>query len=258
MLKTNTDKILCIGCSHASKTYATKSWPYWIGQFYKKDVEVMSSSAAGVQIGVDKLCLKLVSKTYDSIFFQVPNNIRLSIGMNSNGIKRNPEMSMPWERNGNTVGEEFLINLNPNNNVESMKKFFGKADEKIFEAFNKWYLKYFGDNTYETNVRLMHNIFLVQELCKVNNIPYYIFFWHDVPVKTDNSKLFNAWHDLIDWNRIVTGSVTGFLEHNKYKNKSIIPNEWSVDGYHMNDLGSRLVVDNFVIPGVQKIKQGAN
>lgn len=253
------DKIVCVGCSHASDSYTPKSWPHWIGEHYQKEVEVLSSPGAGIQIGVDKLSLLLSKNTYHSVFFQVPHNVRLTVGMNSEKLIKTYETDMEWKENGNIVGEEFIMSLNPSNNIGAMTKFFGVKYEKLFKGFDKWYLRYVADNTYETEVRSMHNLFLAQELCKKNNIPYYIFFWHEQLSKRKHKHLFNAWYDNIDKTRIIENSVTEFLEENNYKvlpkpfqAHPVLP-EWSVDGYHMNDEGSKLVVDNYVIPNVEKI-----
>jgi hypothetical protein len=238
--------VLCIGCSHASKKFTKRPWPYWISQSIGFNVDVLSSPGAGIQIGVDKLVLQLSKKEYDLVLFQGPHDVRLSVGMNYHSDKDSSKEKDPWESHGNKVDAEFIMSLNPHNNVDAMKKFFGNDHSKLYQGFNNWYTRFVCDNNYETKVRYLHNLFLVQEICKRHGIKYKIFLWHKL--EATPTDVFSAWYDQLDQDYIIQESVEEFLLRTKMKKDSWVSDEYSVDKYHLNDKGSKLLVQDYIIP----------
>lgn len=259
MTKQVIDKILCVGCSHASSVYTKKSWPYWISNHYNQEVDVLCSSGAGIQIGVDKLCVALDKNIYNAVIFQIPSNTRLSVGMNTEYLITSHETETPWEINGNKVKEEWIMSLNAQNNVNAMTKFWGPRFKKLFKGFNAWYLQFVADNLYETEVRLFHNLYLAQSLCERNNIPFYAFFWHPQITRDDSRVLLASWQNLINWSNTMPNSITDFLKDNNMVDSihplSPVLDAWAVDGYHLNSLGSKRIVDEYIVPNIEKIDE---
>jgi hypothetical protein len=251
------NKIICVGCSHASISFTRNPWPYWISQYFNASVEILSSPGAGIQIGVDKLSLALETNDVDFVVFQVPHNVRLSIGMNYHFNPSDPQDQQRWQLNGNQVAEEFIMGLNPNNNINAMSRLHGEKYRKMFLRFNDWYLQFVGDNRYETDIRFLQNIFMVQEMCRLKNVPYVFFLWHDFKTDTSDRPLFKSWLDKIDFSRCPDKSIEQFLVEQKIKapwninRPDPVDSAYSVDGYHLNDNGSKKIIYDFIAPFIE-------
>lgn len=253
------NKILCIGDSHASKCFTPHPWPHWVGESLDCEIDVLCSPGAGSQIGVDKLALALSQKSYDLVIFQMSHEYRNSIGMNHSRWSDNSGETKIWEESGNLAGDEFIMGLNPSNNVNAMSKFFGKEDFKkqIFETFNEWYIQYVADNTYELYIKQLQQMFAVQQICNKNSTSCKIFTWHPF-LRKRKGMLFNGWISLIDLDHVINRSAEESLEsagmkspYHKYEATPVHP-EWSVDGYHLNDQGSKWLVENLLVPDILK------
>lgn len=236
------NNILCVGDSHASKSYTQKSWPYWISGVK----ETLSSPGAGIEIGVQKLALKLSQDKFDFVIFQTSHNMRLSAGMNYNGKNdTTKELDWRWEDHGCKVDNHFIMGLNRENNVKAMRKYHGIRKTEFYNGFNKWYLKYQGDNEYETKIKYLQHICSVQQLCKAYDIPCAIFNWHTLP--QSQSKLYSAWNKVIDHSCIVSTSVEQW-----YIDTDFDLGKNTVDGYHLTEEGSRLLVQDYLEPAIFK------
>ena len=238
-------KILCVGCSHASSAFTGHPWPYWIAKSLNAKFDVLASPGAGIQICVDKLALKLSQAKYDLILFQTPHELRLAIGMNYDPKHDTSKENHPWETNGNKIGEHFVMGLNPSNNVHAMNKFFGGYNLKLYKHFNRWYNQYVADNTYEINVKFLQQIWTVQKLCEQHNTPYKIFHWHE---NTEiNTNLYASWKKLINHEHILKGNVVDYLNENGMAIMGAVASEYSTDKYHLNDIGSEKIANNFIL-----------
>jgi len=252
--------ILCVGDSHASTKFTTHPWPYWLSQSLECKTDVLSSPGAGSQVGIDKLCLKLKDKHYDLIVFQLSHEYRNTMGMNYDMKYDTSGEKDDWEQHGNKVGEEFLMCLNPSNNVGAMTKFFRgwSPAKKLFKRFDEWYIQYVADNNYELYVKQMQQIFTIQQICKSKNTPCIIFPWHRIKTKKKNSPLFDSWKSIIDWDLVLEDSAEKFLEDSNLKKPyskyeaTPVHEDWSVDGYHLNDNGSKLLVEKMLVPSIIK------
>lgn len=244
-------KILCVGDSHASTAFTRKPWPYWLDG----NIDVLCSPGAGIEIGVQKLALQLSKEKYDLVIFQGPHNMRLSVGMNYNEAddRSGVEKTYPWQQHGNKVDDEFIMGLNPNNNIPAMAKFHGKEHfkQKIYKGFNEWFLQYQADNNYETTVKYTTHLFTVEQLCKVYNTKLVIFLWH--PIEGRKNNLFTAWNK-----HLTTVISTSVFEWQQSKN-------WiwrggkcknTTDGYHLNDYGNEVLVQEYLKPHISNINIG--
>ena len=237
--------ILCVGDSHASTAFTRKPWPHWLDG----NVDVLCSPGAGIEIGVQKLALQLSKKEYDLVIFQAPHNMRLSVGMNYDEANDNSgvEKTYPWQQHGNKVDDEFIMSLNPSNNVYAMKKFHGKdfGKIKIYKNFNEWFLRYQADNNYETTVKYITHLFTVEQLCKTYNTKLVTFLWH--PIEGNKNDLYNSWSKHLT--SVVPSTVTDWQESKGWKGKEGHC-EHTVDGYHLDDIGSRTLVQEYLKPNL--------
>tara|TARA_E500000178_G_C16846404_1_gene673047 strand:- start:581 stop:988 length:408 start_codon:yes stop_codon:yes gene_type:complete len=131
------------------------------------------------------------------------------------------------------------MSLNPSNNVGAMEKFHGKA--KVFKDYNEWYLQYQADNNYETTVKYVAHLFTVEQLCKMYNTKLVTFLWH--PIEGKRNELFTSWYDKLE--TLVPQAVTEWQEHKGWKGKEG-PCEHTTDGYHLNDFGSKTLVQEYL------------
>ena len=254
------NKILCVGDSHASNKFTPLPWPKQLANKLECLIDVVSSPGAGTQIGVDKLILKLSKNKYDLIIFQLSHEYRNSIGMNYNSRFDTSKENDEWEQHGNKVGEEFIMCLNPSNNVGAMKKFFSGSlmMNKLYKRFNEWYIQFVADNTYELYIKQLQQIYNIQKICADHNTPCLIFAWHPIKQKKKNSPLFDSWRSMINWKDVINISAEQLMEqqgmkqpYEQYK-ATPVNKEWSVDGYHLNDQGSKWLVENLLIPYILK------
>lgn len=243
------NKILCVGCSHASSIFASKPWPYWLANELECEYDVLASPGAGIQIGVDKLALKLSQEKYDLVVFQTPHELRLSIGMNHDPSYDKSKENQPWEINGNKIGEHFIMGLNPSNNVHAMNKFFGGNNLKLYKHFNRWYMQYVADNSYEINVKFLQSLWMVQSLCDQYHTPSKIFYWHGIT--EIKSELYNSWKRILRHEDIIEGNVVDYLNINGMANNGAVHEEYSDDKYHLNDTGSSSMVKEYLLPKLQ-------
>lgn len=235
------NRILCVGDSHASTAFTRKPWPCWL----EGNIDVLSAPGAGIEICVHKLALQLTKQTYDLVIFEAPHNMRLAVGMNYNEANDNSgiEKTYPWQQHGNFVGDEFVMSLNPSNNVGAMKKFHGKdfGKVKVYKDYNEWYLRYQADNNYETTVKYATHLFTVEQLCKVYNTKLVTFLWH--PIEGKRNELFTSWYNRLK--TIVPQAVTEWQEHKGWKGKEGHCKH-TVDGYHLDDHGSKTLVQEYL------------
>ena len=254
------NKILCVGDSHASNKFTPTPWPDHLAKILDCEHDVLSSPGAGSQIGVDKLVLKLSNNSYDLVVFQLSHEYRNAIGMNYEQRFDKSNENDPWDQSGNKVGEEFIMCLNPSNNVGAMKKFFRgyKAMKRLFESFNAWYIQFVADNTYELYIKQLQQIYNIQKVCADHNTPCLIFAWHPIKQKKKNSPLFDSWRSMINWEDVINISAEQLMEQQEMKQPyeqykaTPVNKEWSVDGYHLNDQGSKWLVENLLIPYILK------
>ena len=239
------NNILCVGDSHASTAFTRKPWPYWL----EGNKDVLCSPGAGIEIGVQKLALQLSKKQYDLVIFQAPHNMRLSVGMNYDESNDNSgiEKTYPWQQHGNKVDDEFIMSLNPSNNVGAMKKFHGKdfGKVKIYKNFNEWFLRYQADNNYETTIKYVTHLFTIEQLCKMYNTKLITFLWH--PIEGKRNELFTSWYKQLE--TLLSEAVTDWQESKGWKGKEGHC-EHTVDGYHLDDNGSRTFVQEYLKPNL--------
>lgn len=239
------NKILCVGDSHASTSFTDKPWPHWL----TGDIDVLCSPGAGIEIGVQKLSLQLTKQKYDLVIFEAPHNMRLAVGMNYNKSYDNSgiEKTYPWQQHGNLVEDEFIMSLNPSNNVSTMKKFHSEKFSNLYKGYNDWYLRYQADNNYETTVKFAAHLFTVEQLCKSYNTKLVTFLWH--PIEGKHNELYNSWYNRLE--SILPQAVTDWQEQKGWKGKEG-PCKNTVDGYHLDNIGSETLVQEYLNPHIPK------
>jgi hypothetical protein len=170
--------------------------------------------------------------------------------MNHDPSKDTSNENYPWEINGNKIGEHFVMGLNPSNNVRAMNKFFGGYDLKLYKHFNRWYMQYVADNTYEINVKFLQNLWTVQSLCDQYHTPSKIFHWHEVT--NIESSLYNSWKRLLRHEDILEGNVVNYLNTNGMANNGAVHEEYSDDNYHLNEYGNSRLIKEYLLPQLQR------
>ena len=88
-------------------------------------------------------------------------------------------------------------------------------------------------------------MFTVEQLCKTYNTKLVTFLWH--PIEGNKNDLYNSWSKHLT--SVVPSTVTDWQESKGWKGKEGHC-EHTVDGYHLDDIGSRTLVQEYLKPNL--------
>ena len=256
--------VLVGGCSHSSSYYVRRSRT-WHGLLNKKyDCKVIAkvSPGAGNLFIIDHLMWELNKTEVDLVIFQITEQFRTVLGLNHDELVRNDHENF---KGASCKSTNIFFNADFWEKYSSIKYRFSPErrdfddrkhilledfptvkndiiyDPEYYEMFDTFYLEQILPSVYETQVRYLRELYLLQNECRMKNIPIlFIEFWKPL-LKLDVDGVRFYYHKL-DRNK--------FVEVDYDKNWMSDDEHFGPDGAHFNVKGHKMFFEKYVEPNL--------
>ncbi len=256
--------VLVGGCSHSAPYFVTRpqTWPALLRHKYDCKMIQKVSPGAGNLFIIDHLMWELNKTEVDLVIFQITEQFRTVLGLNHDELVRNDHENFQgascksmniffnadfWEKYS-SVKYRFdsdRQDFDDRKNIFLEKFPVSKNeivyDPEYYEMFDTFYLEQILPSVYETQVRYLRELYLLQNECKMKNIPIlFIEFWKPL-LRLDVDGVRFYYHKL-DRNK--------FVEFDYDKNWMSDDEHFGPDGCHFNVKGHRMFFEDYVEPNL--------
>ena len=256
--------VLVGGCSHSENYYTKRqeSWPNLLNSKY--DCELIRHTISGTAnlLIIDKLMWELNKNKIDLVIFQITEQYRTALGINHLGLLGTDHTDFHgatckslniffnadfWERYS-TSKYRF---------EDSRRDFDFRKDVFLddypavqhdvvynplyYEMFDTFYLEQILPSVYETQVRYLRELYLLQNECKMKNVPILFIEWWKPLLKMDVDAV-KFYYNKLDRNK--------FVEVDYDKNWMSDDEHFGPDGCHFNVKGHKMFFEKYVEPNL--------
>jgi len=260
--------VLVGGCSHSAPYYVTKqkTWHSLLKEKYDCNISSHTISGAGNLFIIDHLMWELNKTEVDLVIFQITEQFRTVLGINhqslvlhrkdfkgasckSTNIFFNADF---WEKYS-SVDYRFSPDRRDFDDRKHIlsENFPYKEhdliyDPEYYEMFDIFYLEQILPSVYETQVRYLRELYLLQNECKMKNIPILFIEWWKPLLKMDVDAV-KFYYNKLDRNK--------FVEFDYDKNWDVLKVDgveqyFGPDGCHFNVKGHKMFFEKYVEPNL--------
>ncbi len=259
-----TKTVLVGGCSHSAPYYVTRNetWHSLMKKKYDCDIISHTYSGSGNLFIIDNLMWELNKNKIDLVIFQITEQFRTVLGINhmellnegSENFKGATCKSMNiffnadfWEKYS-SINYRFSPDRKDFDDRKNifLEEFPNKKsdliyDPEYYEMFDIFYLEQILPSVYETQVRYLRELYLLQNECKMKNIPILFIEWWKPLLNLDIDGV-KFYYDKLDRDK--------FVEVDYDKNWMSDDEHFGPDGCHFNVKGHRMFFEKYVEPNL--------
>jgi len=267
--------VLVGGCSHSTDYYTRKneSWPSLLQKKYECDLIRHTIAGTANLLIIDNLMWELNKNKIDLVIFQITEQFRTVLGLNHDELVRNDHENFKgascksmniffnadfWEKYS-SINYRFSPDRK---DFDDRKNIFLEEfptvkndiiyDPEYYEMFDTFYLEQILPSVYETQVRYLRELYLLQNECKVKNIPIlFIEFWKPL-LKLDVDGV-RFYYNKLDRDK--------FIEFDFDKNWDVrtadtdeeeveVAGHFGKDKTHFNEKGHRMFFEKYIEPNL--------
>lgn len=256
--------VLVGGCSHSTDYYTRKneSWPSLLQKKYECDLIRHTISGIANLLIIDKLMWELNNNKIDLVIFQITEQYRTVLGINHTRLLEQEHSDFHgatckpiniffnadfWERYSTS---KYQLEADRHNFDERKDIFLDEYpsikhdvvyNPLYYEMFDTFYLEQILPSTYETQVRYLRELYLLQNECKVKNVPILFIEWWK-PLLKMNVDAVKFYYNKLDRNK--------FVEFDYDKNWMDDDEHFGTDGCHFNVKGHKMFFEKYVEPNL--------
>ena len=255
--------VLVGGCSHSAPYYVTRNetWHSLMKKKYDCDIISHTYSGTGNLFIIDHLMRELDKNRSDLVIFQITEQFRTVLGINHNGLLKGGQNFMGatcksmniffnadfWEKYSSVKyrfdsdrqdfddRKHIFLEDFPNKKSDLV------YDPEYYEMFDIFYLEQILPSVYETQVRYLRELYLLQNECKMKNVPILFIEWWKPLLKMDVDAV-KFYYNKLDRNK--------FVEVDYDKNWMNDDEYFGPDGCHFNTRGHRMFFEKYVEPNL--------
>ena len=258
-----TKTVLVGGCSHSAPYYVTRNetWHSLMKKKYDCDIISHTYSGTGNLFIIDHLMRELDKNRSDLVIFQITEQFRTVLGINHNGLHNGGQNFM----GATCKSMNIFFNADFWKKYSSAKYRFDSDredfddrkhifledfpstkndivyDQDYYEMFDIFYLEQILPSVYETQVRYLRELYLLQNECKMKNVPILFIEWWKPLLKMDVDAV-KFYYNKLDRNK--------FVEVDYDKNWMSDDEHFGPDGCHFNVKGHKMFFEKYVEPNL--------
>ena len=263
-----TKTVLVGGCSHSAPYYVTRNetWHSLLKEKYDCEIIPHTYSGAGNLFIIDHLMWELNRTEIDLVIFQITEQFRTVLGINHSSLVKNGEhfkgascksmnifFNTDFWKKYSSVNYRFSPDRDDFDDRKHilLEKFpFIKNDiiydPEYYEMFDTFYLEQILPSVYETQVRYLRELYLLQNECEKKNISILFVEWWKPLLKMDTEAV-EFYYNKLDRNK--------FVEFDYDKNWDVLKVDgveqyFGPDGCHFNVKGHKMFFEKYVEPNL--------
>ena len=256
--------VLVGGCSHSQPFYGKNknSWPELLRQKYDCNLIRHTIGGAANLLIIDKLMWELNNNKVDLVIFQITEQYRSVLGINHLGLlgkdhtdfkgatckSTNIFFNADFWKKYSSVKYRFSSDRHDfDHRKDILLEDFPKAlndsvyNPEYYEMFDIFYLEQILPSVYETQVRYLRELYLLQNECKMKNIPILFIEWWKPLLNLDIDGV-KFYYDKLDRDK--------FVEADYDKNWMSDDEHFGPDGCHFNIKGHKMFFEKYVEPNL--------
>ncbi len=259
-----TKTLLVGGCSHSTPYYVTRqeTWHSLLKEKYDCNIISHTLSGSGNLLIIDRLMWELNNTAIDAVIFQVSEQYRTTLGINHSELLDTEESNFLgatcksmniffntdfWKKYSSVKYRFSSDRHDFDHRKDILLEEFPKVlddsvyDSEYYQMFDTFYLEQILPSVYETQVRYLRELYLLQNECKVKNIPILFIEWWKPLLNLDIDGV-KFYYDKLNRDK--------FVEFDFDKNWANDVEHFGHDGCHFNIKGHKMFFTNYIEPNL--------